>query len=131
MCVCSILASIFFVSHSKAEVKWQINKTMQLQKSPIDFTISRSGKYTFVLTDTGEILIHDAVGALRGTINAGTHINKILAGPNDNSLLICSKKEKNTQVLSFVIEEEIDISGSPFLGSEDAPVELVIFSDFQ
>lgn len=114
-----------------AGVDWRINKTMQLDVNPIDFTISRSGKYTFVLTDAGEIMIYDAVGTLSGKIEAGRHIDKILAGPNDNSLLVCSKKNKNTQVISFVIEKDIDTKGSPFMGKKDSPVEVVVFSDFQ
>ncbi|MBF0204935.1 MAG: thioredoxin domain-containing protein, partial [Desulfamplus sp.] len=70
-------------------------------------------------------------GTLSGKIDAGNHINKILAGPNDNSLLVCSKQNKSTQVISFVIKKQIDTTGSPFMGKKDAPVEVVVFSDFQ
>ena len=112
-------------------VDWRVNKTMHLQETPIDFTISRSGKYTFVLTDAGDIMIYDAVGTVSGKIPVGGHIDKILAGPNDNSLLVCSRKNKTTQVISFVIEQQINTVGSPFKGRQDAPVEVVVFSDFQ
>ena len=121
----------YFFSPVYAGVDWRINKTLQLQGIPLDFTISRSGAYTFVLVDTGEILIYDSVGTLSASIAVGKHIDKILTGPNDNSLLVCSKEKRELQVISFVIEEEIDTEGSPYLGPEDAPVELIIFTDFQ
>jgi len=93
--------------------------------------ISRSGKQTFVLTDAGEIIIYDAVGNQSGAIDIGRHIDKIMPGPNDNSLLVFSKQRKMAQVVSFVIEMQIDTNGSPFRGNPEAPVELVLFSDFQ
>ena len=123
--------SFFLPGSHGSRVDWRINKTIHLQETPIDFTISRSGKYTFVLTDAGDIMIYNAVGAVSGKIAVGRHIDKILAGPNDNSLLVCSRGNKTTEVISFVIEQQINTVGSPFKGRQEAPVEVVVFSDFQ
>lgn len=119
------------MSQPLASVEWQIGNTLQLNETPEDFAASRSGKWRFILTGAGDILIYDAGGDLRDRVHVGENIDKILAGPRDNILLISSKKNKTAQVVYFSIPEKIDILGAPFEGAPDAPVEIVVFSDFQ
>ncbi len=113
------------------DVDWRINKTLKLADTPIDVAVSSNGKQTFVLTDAGQIIIYDAVGNPSGTIDIGGYIDKIMPGPNENSLLVFSKQRKVAQVVSFVIKMQIDTDGSPFRGNPEAPVEMILFSDFQ
>ncbi|MDM8535696.1 hypothetical protein QUF70_02960 [Desulfobacterales bacterium HSG17] len=129
--VSGLLLLGFFGMESHASIEWNINKTIQLENQPLDMAISKSGKFTFVLTDVGDILIYDAGGTFREKIQVGTHISKITPGPNDNTILISSKEKKTAQVLYFAIPVQIDTKGSPTLGKQDAPVEVVVFSDFQ
>lgn len=114
-----------------AAVDWQIGNTIQFNETPDDFAISRNGKWSFILTDAGDILIYGINGDLKDKVHVGTHINKILAGPRDNILIISSKKNKTAQLVYFRVPEIINIQGAPFMGAPDAPVEIVVFSDFQ
>lgn len=118
-------------SQPMASVDWQIGKTFQLKEIPDDFAISRSGKWTFILTRSGDILIYDALGDMRHRAHVGAHIDKILAGPRDDMLLLSSQKNKTVQMIYFRIPEKINTLGAPFAGAPKAPVEIVVFSDFQ
>lgn len=118
-------------SQPQASVDWQIGNTFQFKEIPEDFAISRSGKWMFILTGSGDILIYDAVGDMRDRAHVGNNIDNILAGPRDDILLISSKKNKTAQVIYFRIPEKIDTLGAPFAGAPDAPVEIVVFTDFE
>ena len=46
-------------------------------------------------------------------------------------LLLSSRKNKTVQILELNFVEQIDTSGSPFRGPENAPVVVAVFSDFE
>ncbi|MCI5160185.1 MAG: disulfide bond formation protein DsbA [Candidatus Electrothrix sp. AUS1_2] len=50
--------------------------------------------------------------------------------PRGEMLFLVDSK-KNYTALDISFAQDIDTTGSPFLGKKDAPVSLVIFSDFQ
>ncbi len=49
----------------------------------------------------------------------------------DNLLLLSSRSNKTVELLAIDFIHKINISGSPFKGSEDALVVIAVFSDFQ
>jgi hypothetical protein len=126
---CLIVMVLF--THSLAEVEWGVKKTLKIDEAPIDVSVSVKGRWTFVLTDQGHILIYSADGALEDKITVGTHVDGIKAGSTDDMLLLMSRKNKTVQVIALDFIENIDVSGSPFKGPTDAPVVIAVFNDFQ
>jgi len=120
----------FFVDGS-ISVEWAIQKTLKMEKSPLDIAVSSNGKWIFVLTDQGSILIYSANGKLKYELAVGNYVNGIEAGPKEDILLLTSRKNKTVQVIALEFIHNIDISGSPFRGPVDAPVRIAVFSDFQ
>ena len=120
-----------WVSTSPATVEWDVAGTLNLKEKPRDAAMSLNGKYIFVLTDKGEILIYSSDGKEEGAISVGNGVSGIKVGPRDDILLLTSGKDKTVQVIILDFIQKIDISGSPIKGNPDAPVAIVTFTDFQ
>ena len=54
VCLLSIWIVSIFVTTSLALVEWNIQKTIKIDKPPVDVAVSADGKKIFVLTETGE-----------------------------------------------------------------------------
>jgi protein-disulfide isomerase len=93
--------------------------------------LSARGKWIFVLTDKGEILVFTSGGTLRDRIKVGESIDGIEPGPVDDVLLISSKTKKTLEVVTVDLMQYIDTSNSPSKGPADAPVAVVVYTDFQ
>ena len=123
LCLCLPLAH--------AEVETEVAATLKLQNPPIDMEVSLNGQRIYVLDNQGQLLIYNPTGALLNTIKVGTDVNQIKIGPRDDVLYLSNPKDNTVQVLNLTFTHAIDIAGSPFKGPANAPVAIVVFSDFQ
>ena len=73
----------------------------------------------------------DMLAELKDKISVGSHVDGLKVGPEEDILLLTSRKNKTVQILLLDFIQDIDISNSPFKGPADAPVEIAVFSDFQ
>ena len=117
--------------YAAASVEWNVLKTLQLEAAPIDVALSQDGKLIFVLTDQGQILIYSSGGPLKDKIDVGNHFDHIKVGPRGENLILNSRKNKSVQVIKLDFIQDINVSGSPFKGSEDAAVVVAVFDDFE
>jgi hypothetical protein len=124
-----LLLALFAGAH--ASVEWTPGRAFKLDKSPVDVACSTDGRWVFVLTDEGSLLIYSAEGKLADRIVVGTHVDSIKAGREAHILFLVSRKTKTVEeiVLDFIYD--IDISGSPFKGKDTAPVIITVFNDYQ
>ena len=114
-----------------AGVEWNIQKVLKLNTQPLDVAVPNNGRSIFILSKSGKILIYSFDGELKDEIDVGNHVDQIKAGPSDQWLFLSSRENKTVKILHIDFIQHIDISGSPFLGPENAPIVLVVFSDFQ
>jgi hypothetical protein len=112
-------------------VEGDVKKTLNLESPPLDLAASLNGKYIYVLTDQGSILIYSVDGKLEDKISVGSQVDSIKVGPWEDVILLVSKKNKEVQILLLDFIKDIDLSNSPFKGPADAPVKIAVFSDFQ
>ena len=127
----SLLIGFVASASSHAEVEMTVARTLNLAEAPVDTAMSAGGKYIFVLTDKGKVLVYNPDGKLNDTITVDKSVDSIKAGPREEILLLVSSKNKTVQVAVLEFVQEINIAGSPFKGAADAPVTIAIFTDFQ
>jgi DNA-binding beta-propeller fold protein YncE len=123
----------FFVDGFASEtVELQIHKTLELDAEPVDVSLSPDGKRLFVLTDKGDLLIYSSsTGKLADKIEVGQQVGQITVGPGGDVLILKSRKNKTVQVITLDFIQKINVSGSPFKGSEEAAVAVAVFNDFE
>jgi len=127
----SLLIGLAGSASSHAAVEVTIHRTLNLEETPLDTAMSAGGKYIFVLTDKGKVLVYTMDGKLSDTIPVDKPIDSIKAGPREEILILVSSKKKTVQVAVLDFAQEISVSGSPFKGAADAPVTIALFTDFQ
>ena len=118
-------------SAARAEVEWAINQTLDMKTTPVDVAVSPDWQKLFVLTENGDIQIYSGNGVLIDTITVGTHVDKITVGPQGSVLILKSSQDKKVQIVTLDFIQNINVSGSPFKGPNDAPVVIAVFSDFE
>ena len=116
---------------SPATVEWDVARTLNLKEKALDAAMSINGKWIFVLTEKGEILIYSPAGKLQDAISVGKSVEGIKAGPREDVLLLTSGKAKSVQIITLDFIQQINISSSPFKGKADAPVAVATFNDFE
>ena len=120
-----------WLASSPATVEWDVVNTLNLKEKPRDAAMALNGKWIFVLTDKGEILIYSSDGKLEDTIPVGKEVEGLKVGPREDVLLLTSGKDKTVQIITLDFIQEINVSGSPFKGKADARVAVATFNDFQ
>jgi hypothetical protein len=127
----TLFVLVTWLASSSATVEWDVQSTLKLDKKVRDAAMSNNGKWIFVLTEKGEILIYTSAGKLEDTISVGKSVEGIKAGPREDVLLLTSGKAKTVQVITLDFIQKINISGSPFKGKAEAPVAVATFNDFE
>lgn len=120
-----------WLASSPATVEWNVAGTLNLKEKALDAAISLNGKWIFVLTYEGEILIYSLDGKLKDKISVGKSVESIKVGPREDVLVLTSGKAKTVQIIILDFIQEINVSGSPFKGNADAPVAVATFNDFE
>jgi len=126
-----ILTVLTTASWVFAAVEINHQKTLTTNGTPVDVLVSQDGNLTFVLTDDGNVLIYDRMGNLTDTVEIGPHIDQIEIGPRGERLFAASRQNKTVEIITLDFIHEINTLGSPAKGPQEAPMVIVVFSDFQ
>ena len=121
---------LFWTGQSMAEVQTRQINQLPLSAEAVDLTVSADGKRVFVLQDDGNLEIFSIQGEKQGTIAVGKDVTNISA-QGETLLLLTRKGKKEVEYLLIDVVQQIKTDGSPRLGRADAPVEIVVFDDFQ
>jgi protein-disulfide isomerase len=116
---------------ARSEITVSSQQALEVGGNFRDMAVSHNGKWIYVLTEKGDILIYSGSGELKGSINAGSSIDSIRSGPTEEVLIVGNRSDGRVKILNLDLIRDIPISGSPFKGDESAPVVIVVFSEFQ
>jgi protein-disulfide isomerase len=119
------------VSPCFAAVEWSVQSSLQVDELPVDVAVSLNDRWVFVLNDQGEILVFSVDGSLKEKITVGKHIDQIKVGPRENLLYLNSRENKTVEIIELDFTQNINTVGSPYKGPGDAPVTIVVFSEFE
>ncbi|MFP4389963.1 MAG: thioredoxin domain-containing protein [Desulfococcaceae bacterium] len=126
-----LLAGPFFPTEAAARMDVTLQETLLLESPPKDVAVSADGEWIFVLAGGGTIIVFDSRGKQNDVLSVEGNIDGIEAGPRPDMLFLRSEKEKSVRLLQVEPIRDIDTAGSPFKGPADAPVEIVVFSEFE
>ena len=127
----SIVLGSITLGHADTSVEWDVEKTFQLKSEPIDVAVSPDGRRIFVLDDQGQILIYSSAGSFLDKIDVGDQFDHVKVSPGGDQLILNSRKKKSVQIITLDFIQDINVSGSPFKGPENARVVIAIFDDFE
>ena len=125
------LLLILWALPAHAEVDLELLATLNLEHEPLDIEISLSGTQIYVLDDQSRLLIFNTAGRLIDQMKVPPDTDQIKIGPRDDLLFLGSRKTKRVQVVELTFTYDLDVSQAPHKGPVDAPVAIVVFSDFQ
>ncbi len=127
----ALLAALWLAGPSQARVSMEAQPVVKTQASPLDLAISADGHRTFVLTAGGKLAIYNYDGSLVDTVPVDPNADRISVDGNGGQLTLSSSKENKLYRYSVDYQYQFDNTDSPFMGKADAPVAMVVFSDFQ
>lgn len=129
-----LMTTIFMVfaqSAPAAEVGVYEQRTLNLEAAPRDLAVSQNGQWVYVLTDPGDLLVYSSEGKLEGRVAVGPTADRVRVGPAEDVVYVTDRERRVVQVYALSFVREIDVTGAPFQGPVDAPVEITVFSEFQ
>jgi len=115
----------------RAALEWEILKSLNTGVGPVDVAVSADGKSVFVLTEDGVVSIYTGDGALTDKITVGGQAERIAVAPDGDRLYVTQRQGRRVDVIQLDYVREINLSGAPVKGREQAPVTIAVFSDFQ
>ena len=112
-------------------LEWTVEMEVELDALPLDAAPSTDGKWIFILVP-GEIqAFSTAEGKITIRIPVDKTFDRINYSPKQQALILTSGAGKKIRILKLETVHDIDTSGLPFKGPENAPVTIVVFGDFQ
>lgn len=127
--VCLGLVSAALPAHGEVEISEE--KIFTLAEKPLDVVVSRDGQHIFVLSEEGNLLIYTGEGVLSDRLEMGKSFEVLEETPGEGTLILTARNENLLKIVTLAFPAKINTKGSPFKGPEDAPVEIIVFSDFQ
>lgn len=129
----SLLFLLLLSGPSAVSAQLEAGKALdvRLDESPVDIATSPDGKITLILTESGKVYIIDNRGTLIKSFSAGIGFDSIEYQASVGRIVLSSSRSKTIRFIPLETVHSIDIKGSPFKGSEGAPVTIVTYDDFQ
>ena len=118
-------------SGTDGSLEWKQLNSLQIPAKAIDFVNSLDGKYVFILTQDHRVLVYDQRGNLQGSIPVEEGVSAIDIAPQGQLLYLIDTEKDLTSTLAISFVVKINTEDSAYKGNVDAPVAIVIFSDFQ
>jgi len=118
-------------SGSDGSLEWRTLTSMDLPAKALHFKRSLDGKYLFVLTEDQRVLVYDQRNNLQGSIPVDPGVTDLDIAPQGQLLYLIDTEKQVTTTLAIDFVVDIDTSNSAYKGNIDAPVTVVVFSDFQ
>ncbi len=113
------------------QVRWQYAPSWKVGSDIIDMVHSLDGKRVFFLTKEKSVQIYTTKGTLLGTVPVAPQVAHIDISPVGDTLYLFDSDRKEFSSISLAFQNTIDTSNAPAKGAKDAPISIVVFTDFE
>lgn len=124
-------SSVPLSASQNSAIDTSVTATWKIDAKPLDMVHTLDNKRVFILGDDSKVHVFSAEGGKQGEIQVDKGVTAIDIAPRGELLYLVNQTDNTFTSLTISFTATIDISGAPFLGDENAPVALAIFSDFQ
>jgi protein-disulfide isomerase len=125
-----LIAGFPGVSAARIDVRTQTSFSLNGEGKAV--AMSANGKEFFVLLDGGRVEIYNEMGLLLGTMTVGASATDIAVSPDGRKLYVVEGVGRQMRILTLERQEKFDAVQESFVaGPMNAPVTIVVFSDFQ
>ncbi len=118
-------------SGQDGKIEWNVLQSWPTTGKTLDMVHSLDGKFVFILNDKQEVQVFSSQGQLQGSIPVEEGVSAIDIAPQGEMLYLINNKSQTFSSIGVSFVVDVDISGSPVKGPADAPVTLVLFTDFE
>ena len=112
-------------------LNWTVQANWSLPAKPLDLVHSLDNKKVFILTADSKVHIFAADGRKLGEMPVEADTVAIDIAPRGGMLYLINGRTNSFTAMDIGFSQQIDITGAPVRGKADAPVTLVVFSDFE
>jgi hypothetical protein len=125
------LLGFFFCSPAWADLNWRTLNELNLEKEPLDMAASADGQTVFILVP-GEIIVYDLPNnKVEKKIPVESGFDRLTYAPKIHAVVLAGSQSKLLRIIKLEDIYQLDLSGLPFQGPENAPVTVAVFSDYQ
>lgn len=116
---------------AQADIEWTEKRQFKLDVSPIDMATSPDGKWVIFLS-RGEVLVYSVPDdRIAGRTPVDKAFDKLTYSAADDTVILSSSTAKTLKFIQMEAVQKFSLAGLPFKGPENAPVTVVVFSDYQ
>ncbi|MCD4723047.1 MAG: hypothetical protein K8S13_24785 [Desulfobacula sp.] len=129
--VTAIMFIFIFFSIVHAKIEWNILNSIDLDEKPIDVTISKDGATIYILCEKSIKVHSKSENKITEIIPLTDTFSQIVVSPDGEKLFLTDAENNRISIIQIVKIFNIQTGRSPVIGKADAPVTIVVFSDYQ
>jgi protein-disulfide isomerase len=118
-------------NHVAGDLNWSVQTTWPIPARPLDIAQSLDNKKVFILGNDAKVYIFTPEGKQLAVLPVEAGVKTIDISARGDMLYLVNHKTNSYTALDMSFSQKIDISQAPVRGKADAPVTLVLFSDFE
>jgi len=118
-------------NNSAGDLNWSVQASWSIPAKPLDIAQTLDNKKVFILGADAKVYIFTPDGKQLGVLPVDPSVNAIDIAARGEMLYLINNKANTYTAIDVSFNQKIDIVGAPVRGKVDAPVTLVLFSDFE